>query len=58
MSINNVGFYISCLKNIIISSATSKTLFECTRLLISACKDYTRGVESVHKNVQVDKISF
>ena len=58
MSVNDVKFHISDLEDIIIDSATSETLFECTRLLILACKDCMRGVESVYKSVQVDKISF
>ena len=56
--INGVELYISDLEDIIINFATSETLFECTKLLISACKDCTRGVESVHKSVQVDRIFF
>ena len=51
MSVNDVEFCILDLEDIIINFATSKTLFECTRLLILACEDYTRGVESVHKSV-------
>ena len=58
MSVNDVEFHISNLEDILIDSTTSETLFECTRLFISACKDCTRGVESVYKSVQVDRISF
>ena len=45
-------------EDIIIDSATSEISFKCTSLLISACRDCTRGVESVHRGVQVDRISF
>ena len=44
MSVNSVEFCISDLEDIIISSATSKTLFECTRLLVLACEDCIRSV--------------
>ena len=49
---------MSDLEDNIINSATSKTSFKCTKLLISACEDCTRGVESVYKSIQVDRISF
>ena len=58
MSVNDVEFCILDLEDIIINFATSKTLFECTRLLVSAYKDCIRGVESVHKSIQVDRIFF
>ena len=58
MSVDDVEFYILDLEDIIIDSATSEILFECTRLLISVCKDCIRGVKSVYKSVQVDRISF
>ena len=51
MSVNDVEFHILDLEDIIINFATSKTLFECTRLLVLACKDYIRGVESIYKSV-------
>ena len=51
MFINDVEFYISDLEDIIINFATSKTLFECTRLLILACNDCIRGVEFIYKSI-------
>ena len=38
-------------EDIIIDSVTSKTSFKCTNLLISACENCMRGVESVNKGV-------
>ena len=58
MSVNDVESHISDLKDILISSATSKILFECNRLLVSACKYCSRGVESVCRSIWVDRISF
>ena len=58
MFINDVELHMSDSEDIIVDSATSETSFECTNLLISACENCIRGVESICRGVQVDRISF
>ena len=51
MFINDVEFHMSDSEDIIIDSVTSKTSFKCINLLVSAFRDYIRGVESVCRDI-------